>query len=120
MSENSNDTLIKAPKRGPGRPWQPGVSPNPGGRPKALISARNACRELGDETLALLVDLMRNSGDERVRVQCACRIRDEAYGKPTTSDIVQKEDARTETDASHMTDAELLQEAINRAKAATS
>lgn len=62
--------------------WKPGQSGNPGGRPKAAITARAACRALNEETLDTLVSLMRNHPDGRVQAMCAIRIRDEANGKP--------------------------------------
>ncbi len=37
MAENSSPTA--KPKRGPGRPFEPGQSGNPGGRPRGLASA---------------------------------------------------------------------------------
>lgn len=58
-------------------------SANPGGRPKGWAEARQACRKLDTETLGVLTTMMRSAESDQVRVMCAIRIRDEAWGKPT-------------------------------------
>lgn len=80
----------------------PGVSGNPSGRPKSAIGARIACRMLSDEALEVIATLMRTSPDDKVRVMCATRIRDEAFGKPVAmtempADEVQVEQLTDET-----------------------
>ncbi len=44
------------------------------------------------------------------------RIRDEAWGKPSTSDVVAKDDAEDGSDARGLSDTELMREAMERAK----
>lgn len=99
----------------PAHLWKPGQSGNPGGRPKAAITARAACRALNEETLEVLVGLMRNSDDDKVRATCAMRIRDEANGKPVGINDMPREDDDS-SDAAALNDADLLREAIERAK----
>jgi hypothetical protein len=54
MAENSEETA----KRGPGRPFQPGQSGNPGGRPKGLREWRELCRDASPDALQVVVDLL--------------------------------------------------------------
>ena len=75
-------------------PWKPGVSGNPGGRPKGWAEARSAAREHSVDALKKIVKLMNEAEDERVQAMCAMRIRDEAWGKPTTVDVIEAADQR--------------------------
>lgn len=93
----------------------PGISGNPNGRRKVVLSARLACRALNDETLAVLVGLMRNSDDDKVKAQCAMRIRDEANGKPCSVTEMPAEDVDEAVIAIN-DEASLLMAAIERAK----
>ncbi len=61
--------------------WVSGQSGNPAGRPKSTLEARFACRQLNDRTLAVLVELL-DDADGDLRYKAACRIRDEANGRP--------------------------------------
>lgn len=96
--------------------WSAGVSGNPGGRPKSALTARLACRAMNDETLGVLVELMRNSGDDKVRAQCAIRIRDEANGKPCSVVEMPHDDDDSNPLAS-LSDSDLLKAAIDAANA---
>jgi hypothetical protein len=92
-----------------GRPFAKGVSGNPGGRPKGYQEAREACRKLDDETREVLVRLMRKSKSEMIRVMCATRLRDEAWGKPTQA--ITGADGGPIQFVTKLTDAQLAEEA---------
>ena len=70
------------------RPWKPGQSGNPGGRPKGI--ARLA-REHGDKALNVLVSAL-DDDDGRIRIAAAREILDRGYGKPVTmtADVTNK------------------------------
>lgn len=70
------------------KPWKPGQSGNPGGRPKG-IAAR--AREHTDKAIEVLVDGMADE-DPRVRVVAAKEILDRGYGKPVamTADVTRR------------------------------
>jgi hypothetical protein len=74
MSDDQN--TVPAQQRGL-RPWQPGQSGNPGGRPKGLASL---CREHTPEAVDTLVRALR-SDDERVAVTAASVLLDRGWGK---------------------------------------
>ncbi len=81
------------------RPWQPGQSGNPGGRPKVNPELRRAAQEHSVEALDVLVEVMR-TGRPGERLQAAREILDRAYGKPSQAVEV--------TDATPMTLIDLL------------
>jgi hypothetical protein len=64
-----------------GRPFQPGQSGNPGGRPKALAEVRDLAREHTPEAIETLVTMMRGGGD-RERIAAATALLDRAWGRP--------------------------------------
>lgn len=84
--------------------WKAGQSGNPNGRPKSALESRLACRSLNDRTLAVLVALL-DDADGDLRYKAACRIRDEANGKPVQSIQIEQEEAQ---DWATRSDAELL------------
>lgn len=67
---------------GPGRPFKKGQSGNPGGKngvcKEVLDLARSHCKE----ALDTLVDLMRNSPDEKTRKAASDSILDRGLGRP--------------------------------------
>ena len=64
--------------------FQPGVSGNPGGRPKGLRELETACRAYSSEAVQVLVDLMRNSKADRIRLVAASELLSRGFGKPRT------------------------------------
>ena len=65
-------------------PFRPGVSGNPGGRPRALREVRERAREYSDETLARLVAWAR-SDNARASVAACSILLNYAWGKPPQS-----------------------------------
>jgi uncharacterized protein DUF5681 len=66
-----------------GRPFQPGVSGNPGGRPRSLVTLRLLARSHAAEALAELARLAVHAKSETARVSAIRELLDRAYGKPT-------------------------------------
>lgn len=64
------------------QPWKPGQSGNPAGKNKAVWRITDLAREKGPEAIAKLVDLMRNSPDERIQYMAAVHLLDRGFGKP--------------------------------------
>lgn len=82
MAENST---ISAKRRGPGRPFRPGQSGNPGGRPLGLAErARRATRD-GATTVRFMASVLAGKVDGasvRDRIMAATWLCDRGYGKP--------------------------------------
>ena len=68
MAENSSAERKK--RRGPGRPFKPGKSGNPGGRPKAITELREMAREHSAAAIKTLTAAL-DSEDDRVRIVAA-------------------------------------------------
>jgi len=63
-----------------GRPWPPGRSGNPGGRPKAALDIQALARQHTPEAIQALVDALANP---RERVSAAVALLDRGWCKPT-------------------------------------
>ena len=59
-----------------------GQSGNPGGRPRDEEKVAELARSYTREAIDTLVDIMRNSKDERVRGTAATALLDRGWGKP--------------------------------------
>jgi hypothetical protein len=75
-AEHSKDA---APKRVIGRPFQKGVSGNPGGRPAASYDIATLARQYAPEALQALHDAL---NDPRLKVQAAQVLLDRGFGRP--------------------------------------
>src|SRR5262245_12383711 len=64
------------------KPWQPGCSGNPGGRPQASLEVRGLAREHTAEALHTIVEIMRHSRSDAVRLAAAEAILDRGWGRP--------------------------------------
>lgn len=62
------------------RPWKPGVSGNPRGRPKVAEEVRTLARAHGQRALERLVELI-DDPDPRVAFMASREVLDRAYGK---------------------------------------
>ena len=69
---------------GKGRPFEKGVSGNPGGRPRVLGDVQELARQQSPQAINTLADIM---SDEKAppaaRVAAANALLDRGYGKPT-------------------------------------
>ncbi len=64
--------------------FQPGVSGNPGGRPKVLAEVRDLARQHTTTAVQALVDIMQDKkAPAAARVGAATALLDRGYGKPT-------------------------------------
>jgi Family of unknown function (DUF5681) len=75
---------------GPGRPFAPGVSGNPGGRPKGLV--RRIREETGDgaELVDYMLSVFRGGHEStKTRVDAATWLADRGFGKPTQTQAVE-------------------------------
>src|SRR5215510_16343942 len=89
---------------GKGRPFQKGVSGNPGGRPKVLGDVQELARQQSPEAINTLAAIMQNDkAPPAARVAAANSLLDRGYGKPAQP-ISQ---TLTKIDPSTMSDAEL-------------
>lgn len=71
--------------RTPGRPFQPGKSGNPGGRPReaALLSKAVRAKLPPEEWFERVWELACGADDERVRLLALQTLADRGWGKPT-------------------------------------
>jgi hypothetical protein len=69
---------------GQGRPFQKGVSGNPGGRPKVLGDVQELARQKSPEAITTLANIMNDAkAPSAARVAAANALLDRGYGKPT-------------------------------------
>ncbi len=93
MAENNDGSA--SPRHGPGKPFEKGVSGNPGGRPKVVGRVRELARAHTEAAITVLVENMADA-DPRVRNIAAGMLLDRAWGKATTPievDLPVEEDA---------------------------
>ena len=87
---------------GRGKPFQKGVSGNPGGRPKVLSDVQELARQRSPEAINTLFKIMQNEkAPTAARVVAANSLLDRGYGKPTQpiSQTLTKIDPNTMSDA---------------------
>jgi hypothetical protein len=75
-----------AAKPARGRPFPPGTSGNPGGRPKSALKIQELASRFSGEAIEVLAQVMRE-GTERARVMAASALLDRAHGKPGMLDV---------------------------------
>ena len=73
-----------AKRRGPGKPFQPGKSGNPGGKPKGMIEYRDLCREWGPAIIAEMARIALKGKTETVRVRAGEILLDRGFGRPAS------------------------------------
>lgn len=79
MAQNSQSSAKK--KRGRGRPFQPGQSGNPGGRPKAADDVRDLARQHTVAAVEKLVFWLA-SDNPKASVAAANSLLDRGWGRP--------------------------------------
>ena len=79
LAQNSDATAKRA--RGPGRPFQPGQTGNPGGRPRIANNVREIARQHTDDAIRALVEVVQDKAHPQ-RVAAANALLDRGYGKP--------------------------------------
>ena len=72
-------STLKQRRRGPGRPFQKGVSGNPSGRPAVARDIQELCREKTPEAVAALMEALQKPGE---RVRAAEVLIAYGYGRP--------------------------------------
>ena len=104
MAENSKTTTKKR-KRGPGKPFKPGQSGNPGGRPKIIAEVRDLAREQTENAVNVLTGIMNDEeAPHAARVTAANSLLDRGWGKPAQSVAVTHSKSVTD-----MSDDELIE-----------
>jgi Family of unknown function (DUF5681) len=82
--ENSNGS-VRANRRRVGRPFKPGQSGNPGGRPKGLGHVRELARQRTDAAIVTLEGVMKHGRTDQAKVAAAVALLDRGWGKPLQS-----------------------------------
>lgn len=105
--------------------FAPGVSGNPSGRPRNPHRVRDMARAYTEQAVMALVEALEATKivglaaveipDHGTRINAACALLDRGYGKPSSAEVMAREDEDS-SEAAGMSDQELLNYAIARAK----
>jgi hypothetical protein len=118
VAENKKEEPAKK-GRGAGKPFQPGVSGNPGGRPKLVGEVRELAQKYCPRAIEVLADLMENATHEATRKGAADSILDRGIGKPVqfVESEVRAEVTSPQLDTTGLTtdDLKLLRELLAKA-----
>jgi hypothetical protein len=80
-----NNALTAIQQKLPGRPFEPGKSGNPGGRPRVLANVQEAARQYTAEAMEALATIMRdNKAPPAARVAAANSLLDRGWGRAPT------------------------------------
>ena len=80
------------------KPWKPGQSGNPAGRPKGSLDLQALARTHTKEALNTLIELMRHADKDSVRVMAADKVLDRAWGRAAQNINATLDDKRDATD----------------------
>jgi hypothetical protein len=81
-----NNALTAIPRKVPGRPFEPGKSGNPGGRPRILANVQEAARQYTAEAMETLANIMRDAkAPPATRVAAANSLLDRGWGRAPAS-----------------------------------
>ena len=89
----------------------PGISGNPGGRPREVGHVRELAREHSEEAIETLVDLMRHAKSDAARGAAAQALLDRGYGKSVAVSMDVVDEGQAHLDA--------LRELVDRREAKT-
>ncbi len=87
MSANRQKTDAGGKRPAPATAFKPGLSGNPSGRPKKTeqeFALERACEARSPEALTTILDIMRKSQSDKVRLSAAAFIIERRYGKAVT------------------------------------
>ena len=79
----------------------PGISGNPGGRPREVGHVRELAREHSEEAIETLVDLMRHAKSDAARGAAAQALLDRGYGKSVAVSTETVDEGQAHLDALH-------------------
>ncbi len=79
----------------------PGISGNPGGRPREVGHVRELAREHSDEAIETLVDLMCHAKSDAARGAAAQALLDRGYGKSVAVSMETADEGQAHLDALH-------------------
>jgi len=83
---SENNALTAIPRKLPGRPFEPGKSGNPGGRPRILADVQEAARKYTAEAMDTLATIMRDDkAPPATRVAAANSLLDRGWGRAPAS-----------------------------------
>ena len=108
IAENSNKTVV-------GRPFEKGVSGNPGGRPRSLGPYIRSVTSGGEEMVDLMVAVMRgetiNGMKPKIKdqIDAATWLSDRAFGKPSMQIEATSKSMNIDMTLSEMSSERLLQ-----------
>ena len=103
MAGNSAVAVEGKKRRGLGRPFRPGESGNPDGRPKLPTELKLLCQGLAPEAIRVAAQLLNDSEQPgNVRLKAAEVILDRGYGKPAQAVEVNWHEATPEQRADRL------------------
>ena len=89
--------IIEPEKRKPGNPnWEKGKSANPGGRPKDHALFREAARVVSWEALDTIVEILRETEDDKLKLRAAEVLIERGWGKVSPAELEINEDTGAE------------------------
>ena len=83
MSNEPENTRPQGSARLPNGRFAPGVSPNPGGRPKGLAELQELARSHSATAIARLAYIAEHGKSEQAQIAACIALLDRGYGKPT-------------------------------------
>ncbi len=89
--------------------WRPGFCPNPGGRPKQLVTVRDLAREKTEKAIETLETVMNGKNTPpNARVAAAVALLDRGWGRPPQAmELSEGKSSSTGPDFSKLTNKEL-------------
>lgn len=95
------------------KPWKPGQSGNPGGRPKAHAALRQKCRDLDEENIKRLQEIAKNGDTDAASVAAIKLLLAYGHGAPPAKPLDEDDETAAESQGA-LTDEQVR--ALARAK----